>query len=436
MKKEINLFLNKNSFLNEKFKSIEPEEFYREIFPIGSFEKKGNLIEKKGNGIAVSIRDDKSLNFIITDDHNNVKDLIEHDFVITSAMSYYGNRRTEKNSTLLYGLTFDIDGVDFDKLETLLYQITNGVNPKPTYLVNSGHGVHLYYIFNEPIKLYNHIKEPLKELKFALTDRLWNMYTSDIKEKQFQGIFQGFRMVGSPSKFGKNYRLKAYIVGEKINLEYLNGFVPKEKQVHDLNYESKISLDQAKEKFPEWYEKVVIQKNKKPKRWDIKRDLYDWWHKKIKEEASFGHRYFCVMVLAIYAKKCNISKKELKEDAYNLIPLLTAINPKEPFREIDVKSALKSYSEKYILFPRSDIEKITAISIPKNKRNYRTQELHLKGARAIQEINDPYGEWRNTKGRPSKKQIVENYIKNNPNETPTQIAKKLGISRPTVYKYL
>ena len=110
----------------------------------------------------------------------------------------------------------------------------------------------------------------------------------------------------------------------------------------------------------------------------------------------------------------------------------------EPFTEQDIKSALKSYKENYKTFPRKDIEKITAIAMPENKRNYRTQEMHLKGARAIQEINNP--DWRNEKGRPkgsgTKEKKVKDFIKKNPDKTPTQIARELGVSRPTVYKYL
>ena len=60
--------------------------------------------------------------------------------------------------------------------------------------------------------------------------------------------------------------------------------------------------------------------------------------------------------------------------------------------------------------------------------------MHLKGARAIQEINNP--EWRNKKGQPTKEDLVKDFIKKNPEKNPTQIARELGVSRPTVYKYL
>lgn len=39
-------------------------------------------------------------------------------------------------------------------------------------------------------------------------------------------------------------------------------------------------------------------------------------------------------------------------------------------------------------------------------------------------------------GRPDKKQLVKDYIRDHPIDNPTQIAKALNISRSTVYKYL
>lgn len=72
------------------------------------------------------------------------------------------------------------------------------------------------------------------------------------------------------------------------------------------------------------------------------------------------------MVLAIYAKKCNIPYEELEKEYYELMPILNEKH-KEPFTEIDVKSALKAYQENYRKFPRKDIEKLTAIPIPENK---------------------------------------------------------------------
>ena len=74
---------------------------------------------------------------------------------------------------------------------------------------------------------------------------------------------------------------------------------------------------EAREKYPEWYERVVVNKSKQLKKWDICSKtgyaLYNWWLGKIGEVRG-GHRYYYMMCLAIYACKCDVPKKKLKED--------------------------------------------------------------------------------------------------------------------------
>ena len=142
------------------------------------------------------------------------------------------------------------------------------------------------------------------------------------------------------------------------------------------------------------------------------------------------------MVLVIYAVKCDIPKKEVKKDLYELFEEVKNIEHSHELTEYDIESALDVYDPSYHNFPIDVIVEKTGIKIEKNRRNFRPQELHLKGARAIQDINDPEGKWRNKKGQPSKKPLIRDYIERNPKANPTQIARELGISRTTVYKYL
>lgn len=429
---DVDLFISKNKYLKELYEEVNYKDFYRDIFPEGSFERKMKYSDRKGNGIAVVIEDESYRRTTITDDLKEIDKLIENQFVISNGISYFGKERTLRNATLMYAMIFDIDGLsDLNKIVNLNSHIVNDISPKPTYLVNSGHGVHLYYVFEEPIPLYNHLKEPLRRLKYVLTSRLWNMYVSDIKEIQYQGLNQGFRMVGSPTKLGFDYKLSAFKTGEKISLDYLNKYVSDDKdKIKTTDYVSTMTLEESKLAYPDWYHRKITNKEDS-KTWVIKRDLYDWWIRKIKDGATYGHRYFCIMALSIYAIKCNIPYDELEKDAIELIPFLNKLNPEEPFSLNDVLSALNSYDESYKNFPREDIAKITAIDIPENKRNGRTQEQHLQIARATRDIVNP--DWR---GNKSKEVIVRDYIEKHPNKTPTEISRELQVSRPTVYKYM
>lgn len=436
MNDDIQLYNDKNELLESLFLEVGPMEFYRDIFPIGSFERKSKYNDNKPNGIALIIDEDKYSRVTVTDELSNIPDLINNNFVIFNGIGYFGKERTMYNASELHALIFDIDGIsDLNKLNNLISHFENDITPKPTYIVNSGHGVHLYYVFNKPVPLYNHLKEPLKKLKYELTSKLWNMYVSDIKEVQFQGLNQGFRMVGSPTKFGEKFRIKSFKVGDKIDLNYLNSFVTEEEnKVVNINYKSTLTLDEAKVKYPKWYESKIVNQEA-AKTWVVKRDLYDWWIRKIKQGATYGHRYFCIMTLSIYAIKCNIPYEELEKDAISLIPFLNNLNPGEPFTLYDVLSALNSYDDSYKNFPRDDIEKITAIKIPKNKRNGRNQKLHLRIARSTLEImNEENGT--PLQGRKSMQEEVLLYMILNPELSPTELSKKIGVSRTTIYKYL
>ena len=146
--------------------------------------------------------------------------------------------------------------------------------------------------------------------------------------------------------------------------------------------------------------------------------------------------------MAIYAVKCNIPKSEVREDMYKIFDELKEIEHSNPLEEDDIKSALETYDRQYYNFTIDDIVKLTDIPIEKNKRNYQNQRDHLEIARAIRDVKMKQQKkvWWNEKGRPkgsgTKENLVREYLEDNPDYSPTEIARNLGISRTTVYKYL
>lgn len=143
------------------------------------------------------------------------------------------------------------------------------------------------------------------------------------------------------------------------------------------------------------------------------------------------------MCIVIYAVKCDISKKEVKKDMIEAFDYLYSIEHSNPLTEEDLNSALEVYDRGYYNFTIEDIEKLTDIRIERNKRNYRKQEEHIKIMNFVRDnISYPNGDWRNKEGRPLKENLVKEYIRENPEDNPTEIARNLNISRTTVYKYL
>jgi len=213
-------------------------------------------------------------------------------------------------------------------------------------------------------------------------------------------------------------KLKAFKTGDRVSLDYINRYVDEKENMVDVNRPfrpSEYTLEEAKIKFPDWYQRVVVEKNRNQKKWNIKRDLYDWWLMQ-SHKIKGGHRYFYLMCMVIYAVKCDIYKDKVEKDMYKKFEELSKIEHSNSLRKEDIISALETYDRQYYNFKIDDIEKLTDIRIARNKRNYRKQKVHLMGARSIQEINDKVNNtnWREGNGRPkgsgTKEDLVKDYI--------------------------
>ena len=426
---------------------VQAIDLYTDMFRLGEgfIQQNGEKGNLKANPIAY-YRNEREpaghFRIMFEDEFNDILlTLQEADFAILNGITYFGRRNEQAHANKMYALIFDLDGITEQKLRNFFSQCFGGVIPSPNYIVLSGHGLHLYYIFRQPLSLFPNIKLQVKELKYALTRRIWNKYTSTLDEPQYQGINQGFRVAGGKTKKGSSFDHSAVFRFRKefFSLSELNQFVPKDSQIDEQKIfkETRYTLEDAKKRFPKWYERVVLQKERTVRKWDIAGKvhgdnpfaLYDWWLAQIRTGATFGHRYFCIMMLAIYAVKCDVQKERLEQDAAALIPYLNALGD-EPFTASDAESALECYDDRYATFPLRDIEKLSAIEIPRNKRNGRTQAQHLIAMRAVQDALNP--NWRNTDGRPSNKKRVAEWCEMHSNGTRQECAADLGISERTV----
>ncbi|WP_242832148.1 hypothetical protein [Oscillibacter sp. 1-3] len=406
------MYKEKNAHLEQFLEQVSPFEFYREIFPEGSFERKGHYEDKKPNGIAVSLPgkggsvngialgiegDGKARRYIITDDLKMLEELMDTDFTIMAPISYYGKKRSGKFARFLYALVFDIDGVGMPQLRDVLHQMNKDILPKATFVVNSGTGLHLYYVLSEPVPMYPQNQHYLKELKYSLTRQIWNRYTSSIKQPQMQGLMQGFRVVGSGTKLGKGYPVVAFQFGGRVELDDLLEYIPasngERQKLQGILKKSSMPLAVAKEKYPDWYERRIV-KGERRGRWTVKRDLYDWWLRRIQDEIRVGHRYHGIMTLAIYAKKCGIEEEELRQDAYSLLLPYDEMSIEEVnrFTREDVEAALSMFNEDYVTFPRDDIARLSGMSMPVNKRNWRKRKEHIQVMNTMKALKKQLGE--------------------------------------------
>lgn len=499
------------------YSKIPPMVFYRDVFPPGElaewnddpknsnneyWEYTGIILEFTGEMKTVQSEKDPERTYdkeivkrhTVCDDLNAIEEVIKQNhFCCMSPMSYVGKNRKSCNARFMYALCVELDNLrtDIDPgtnevrqigMDNLLNQFFGGydeelgvetfaVLPKPTYVVCSGNGVHIYYVFQDPVPLYEEDIKYWTAFKRRLTKLIWNKYTTiSYKEDeiQYESLFQPFRLVGSKTKSG-GY-VEAFRTGEKITVEYLSLFCKDELDKVCKRTKSDIDLKKGKERkqttkleeakllWPEWYDRVVLGNGKKkvPNTWICNRAVYDWWLDRIEYEATVGHRYFCLMTLAIYALKCDISYEELEADCLRLFQKYESMTVKEDnhFTMNDVLGALQAFEDDgNFMHTTKYISSKTGIYIEPNKRNGRKRAEHLHAEHFSIQVDGKSKRITNTcrknrelaledmrengeiPGRPTKMEIIQNWRQTHPDGRKIDCERETGLSRHTVLKW-
>lgn len=433
-------------YMKDKYEELAPLDFYREIFPSGELQKREESHNWKYNALAVEFEKTKygqrCKKWVCEDDFEKLAELMKSEnFIIMAPISYVGKKRTSSAARYMYAMCFDLDGlVDKYHIQDLFHHMDIEIIPRPQFIACSGFGLHLYYQFEEPVPLFQNIAHELQILKQALTKNIWNQYITTLSSKiQYQPIYQGFRIVGGVTKdyAQTGHRVKVWRINTHPTcIEELNNFVPEASRVKNIQYKPIMTIEQAKEKYPNWYKHVGL---KQSNYWTCKRDLYDWWKRQIAGKGKEGHRYYCIMCLAIYAKKCGIKYDELLKDALSFVKDFDAMTTRAEnhFTKKDVYDALKAYQDEKITVPIDSISHFAGFEIPKNKRNGRKREQHIKIVNAMRIMKrDVLGEdeYKNN-GRPEKRKIVEEWQKSHSEGRKADCIRDTGLSKPTVYRW-
>lgn len=453
-------YILKHELLLERgFEEVTPMEFYRDLFPEGSLQKKGELRCGRGNVIVSQIREEtdkeKSRQWVATDDLKVIEKAIGDKFGLIGPLSYFGKKNYKGNAHELFAIAVDLDYVYEQQLKNLLKQFDRGVQLAPTYLVSSGRGLHLYFFLQEPVPLYRNLEKMLSSLKQALTERLWNDTSSlkgDKKDIDKAGIYQNFRSVGSQSKIGEGFPVRAYrLSGKRYTLEGIRDSIPYCKipveQVHQAPEhqirERGVSLEEAKKLWPDWYEERIVKGRPSGKKWLIKRDLYEWWKRMIVSDVRSGGRYYSIYALVCYGRKCSIPTDEIKKDAWEFYELLESRTDDElnHFTKSDMKAALKQLQEPLAYkCTREFIADNCKVVIPKGNRNYQKQVWHLEDMRTKKQNMKRRGQkFKNPEGRPkgsgTAQSKVQQFRTEYPKATKAECIRATGLSKPTVYKW-
>lgn len=343
--------------------------------------------------------------------------------ILLGASTYFKEFVSKETAKDVYGFIIDMDNVWAGVLLTALQNDWNTDReklPKPTYIVNSGTGLHLYFMLDTPIPHYKCNAEAIDQLYRALAIQ---QTTSRIYlKREVQWFGQDFRMAGSLNKYG--WRNEAFKIGQKWNIDELGRMVGM-KDVHFVR--------PGEPRIIPALQRGQSKNRLKRTGWRCYPGFYNYTLERCRKETKEGNRYMSMCALAVIAWKCNVPVDKVERDLLSLIPTYNEGATRQ-IKEKEIKHALRMYNEKAIITPRQRLEDWIGWEYHPIKRNGRKQTVHLTIARATRDILHPEG-WQSKEGRPTMQHKIAAYRAEHPDATPKDCIAETGLSKNTVYRW-
>ena len=422
-------------------------DFYSDVFPNGSLADAS--LQEKGKFAGRIFRNGERSQYV-NDDLREIAKCTHEQSAEMNCIAYAGQGKAQNDARELYAMIFRVLLPDerspfyvklcLESMEFVPDQfgIMHPRAPRicPTYILTDKkfESVYFCYILRDPIPMYHRMHKKIQRLYDAISraiHKLWDIghwddiqqrfvYTYECKKPYPDNIFQRYPVVGS--KYGDG-EFVAYKVGEKYALDELNDLVPKTSRVEV--YDTKMTLEEAKEQYPDWYERRIVQHKKSTgfPGYYHHEGMYTWFLNKVKDNIATVE-LGSMEALAAYAVKCNISRLTLIEDLEELHRLL-APRFSEQERSKHQSHAMEFFEDMPHLvrvWKVETIEKLSGLKFERAKRNGRTQAEHLALLHEAQSEKS------------CQERVIE-WFNNNPGRTQKQCSEELIISQKTVSKW-
>lgn len=284
----------------------------------------------------------------------------------------------------------------------------------PTYIVNSGTGLHLYFVLDEPIPNYHSMTANIDKLYRSLAEQQSQRVYA---QKQIQWFGQDFRCGGGLNKYG--WENTIYKVGQKWDADDLAKAVGLD--MHFIRYGEKRHTKPKEKKHRRTHSEG----------WKTDPAFYRYALQHCHDLTKEGNRYMSMCALSAIAYKCGVDQAQLESDLLGLLPQYNK-GATRIVKEKEVYSAMKMYNNKAVLTPRESLERWQGWEYKPIKRNGRKRKDHI---RLMNFVRDELNGNTNWHGRKPKKEEVEQWQQNHPDGTKAQCHRDTGMSHHTIDKY-
>lgn len=350
-------FRDKNVILSRFGQQISPLEYLEKIFGTNDFIVCGPW------GVTIIPHADREDIFFLS----------PVDQIFIPYCSFFQNYYSLKTAKQLLCLVVDIEHLTPLQVETMfrhMFALKGFI--KPTYVVNSGRGIHFVYQLQNPLELYNRVKPAVKKMAQKLCSKIkktferWDLVIDYPASCDFA---HAFRAPGTMTKIGEVATV--FHVGEAVTQEQMEEFL----QIELPKIESKIKP--KKEEF---------RKKENPMSVEVlprgHQAFYYYCFRTLRLDAHKSeNRYLALFGLAVVGWKCRIPREDVRMDLLLLQEMWNRNAEKNGLpliKDNEIEKAMKGYSPKYTLVRAEVLGEWLGITFRKNKRNYRKRKEHLE----------------------------------------------------------
>lgn len=412
-----------NYLVNTDAECVTPYTYYRAIFADGELEKAGCQERGKYNAL-IELTNGK---FIFL--HDDLQNIPDYEKIYGAKMNYIGYAGQTGEDSLareLHAFAIRIvlpDSMVWQDLFAMFHRHKkkNATRICPTFILDEGASQYFVYVLTSPLPMYKKFLKKISNMHNTLSREIHKGFEeacfSSCKKPRQRNIYARHGVVGT---IVGGDLCSAYQIGDVFSLDDINALLPKTDRL--IYHKSTVSLDDAQVLWPEWYHYRVEQKRKSSgkRTWKLKPDAYQWFLDLAYDNMEIV-KPGVLEALASYAIKAAIPTKRFMDDLFMLADELgnyfgkevvdhhlssaIALSDEEPGK-------LKAWSLKYI-------EKLSGLTLPRNKRNFRPRQEHLKLLHEAQ----------------SKEKEVRQWQKEHPGSTRAQCARALDIEWDTANRW-
>lgn len=404
-------------------------------------------------------------------DVDEIQDYLHLDDVALSPCLFHCNWRRKKLLNYVSAFVLDIDKLRPKQLQRFFKLFDEGRLLRPTFIANSGSGVHFYYMLDQMLRC-DSVQNEANNL--IATEIYRCLYDDVIKKEKWRDaqrhwLGQDYRVVNSKTKLhqtsqifkvgdlytveqliehydikinpNKHYATKSmikYASGIAKNLQIEPPDFTNAKKTYDFITIHKDEAYQVREARRR--ERAEKQKGKKKPKRPVT------WYKNtlhyMQDHTQEGFRFSSMKALAIIAFKEKVPRDVFLHDIRELAAYWETFDWKgDKFNQRNVEAIVRLYDKaaQYSNTSSETLEEWLGYEFKRIgvKRNGLSQKEHLEEARAIRDIrmNRQGKDWREGNGRKSKCQIVSEWREAHPDGRKADCIRETGLTKPTVYKW-